>query len=176
LTCKSILTSPEFLFLTPAPGELDQFSLAARLSLFLWKSVPDEELYAVAGKGKLSDPAVLRKQVNRMLGDDRAKRFVTDFCRQWLRLSEIDATSPKDLGVANLVDSKFAFLNRRLADHYRIKGVKGQTIKRVSLPSDSVRGGLLTPFTGPTALPSSTKHSSSRTGYPWRRDDSAAVR
>ena len=173
LTCKSILTSPEFLFLTPAPGELDQFSLAARLSLFLWKSVPDEELYAVAGKGKLSDPAVLRKQVNRMLGDDRAKRFVTDFCRQWLRLSEIDATSPdkslypefdellqrsmieeteafvshlikKDLGVANLVDSKFTFLNRRLADHYRIKGVKGQTIKRVSLPSDSVRGGLLT--------------------------------
>ena len=173
LTCKSILTSPEFLFLTPAPGELDQFSLAARLSLFLWKTVPDEELYAVAGKGKLNDPAVLRKQVNRMLGDDRAKRFVTDFSRQWLRLSEIDATSPdkslypefdellqrsmieeteafvshlikKDLGVANLVDSKFAFLNRRLADHYRIKGVKGQTIKRVSLPSDSVRGGLLT--------------------------------
>ena len=173
LTCKSILTSPEFLFLTPAPGELDQFALAARLSLFLWKTVPDEELYAVAGKGKLNDPAVLRKQVNRMLNDDRAKRFVTDFCRQWLRLSEIDATSPdkslypefdellqksmieeteafvshlikKDLGVANLVDSKFAFLNRRLADHYRIAGVKGQKIKRVSLPKNSMRGGLLT--------------------------------
>ena len=173
LTCKSILTSPEFLFLTPAPGELDQFSLAARLSLFLWKSVPDEELYAVAGKKKLNDPAELRKQVNRMLDDDRAKRFVTDFCGQWLRLSEINATSPdkslypefdellqksmmeeteafishlieKDLGVANLVDSKFAFLNRRLADHYEIDGVKGQTIKRVSLPSDSMRGGLLT--------------------------------
>ena len=173
LTCKSILTSPEFLFLTPAPGELDQFALAARLSLFLWKSVPDEELYSVAGKGKLNDPTVLRKQVNRMLADDRAKRFVTDFCRQWLRLSEIDATSPdknlypefdellqksmieeteafvsylieKDLGVSNLVDSKFAFLNRRLANHYRIDGVKGQTIKRVSLPASSVRGGLLT--------------------------------
>ena len=173
LTCKSILTSPEFLFLTPAPGELNQFSLAARLSLFLWKSVPDEELYAVAGKGKLNDPTVLRRQVNRMLDDDRAKRFVTDFCQQWLRLSEIDATSPdkslypefdallrssmieetesfvshlfeKDLGVANLVDSKFAFLNRRLADHYQINGVKGQRIKRIRLHSDSVRGGLLT--------------------------------
>lgn len=173
LTCKSILTSPEFLFLTPAPGELDQFSLAARLSLFLWKTVPDEELYAVAGKGQLNEPALLRKQVNRMLDDDRAKRFVTDFCQQWLRLSEIDATSPdkslypefdevlrksmleeteafvshlikKDLGVANLVDSKFAFLNRRLADHYKIDGVKGQSIKRVSLPSNSIRGGLLT--------------------------------
>ncbi len=173
LTCKSILTSPEFLFLTPAPGELDQFALAARLSLFLWKSVPDEELYAVAGKGELNDPTVLRQQVNRMLNDDRADRFVRDFCQQWLRLSEIDATSPdktlypefdqllrksmitetesfishlieKDLGVANLVDSKFAFLNRRLADHYQIPGVKGQTVKRVSLPSNSVRGGLLT--------------------------------
>ncbi len=173
LTCKSILTSPEFLFLTPAPGELDQFALAARLSLFLWKSVPDEELYAVAGKGKLNDPSVLRQQVNRMLDDDRAERFVTDFCQQWLRLSEIDATSPdkrlypeydeilrssmieeteafvsylieKDLSVANLVDSKFAFLNRRLADHYQIPGVRGQTVKRVSLPSNSVRGGLLT--------------------------------
>ena len=173
LTCKSILTSPEFLFLTPAPGKLDQFSLAARLSLFLWKSVPDEELYAVAGKGKLSEPVVLRQQVNRMLADDRAKRFVTDFCQQWLRLSEIDATAPdknlypefdellqksmiketaafvwhlikKDLGVANLVDSKFAFLNRRLAEHYKIDGVKGQTVRRVSLPKNSMRGGLLT--------------------------------
>ena len=173
VTCKSILTSPEFLFMSPAPGPLDDFSLAGRLSYFLWKSVPDQKLFKVAGAGKLTDKKELRKQVNRMLDHPNASRFISDFCAQWLRLQEIAATAPdkllypefdellqesmigeteffvahlieEDLSVSNLIDSKFTFLNRRLAEHYEIDGVKGQRIKKINLKSDSVRGGLLT--------------------------------
>ena len=173
VTCKSILTSPEFLFMSPAPGPLDDFSLAGRLSYFLWKSVPDQTLFKVAGAGKLTDKKELRKQVNRMLDHPNADRFIKDFCAQWLRIQEIAATAPdkllypefdellqesmigeteffvahlieKDLSVSNLVDSKFTFLNRRLAEHYEIDGVKGQRIKKIKLNPDSVRGGLLT--------------------------------
>ena len=139
VSCKSILTSPEFLFMSPAPGPLDDFSLASRLSYFLWKSVPDQKLFEVAGAGKLTDKKELRKQVNRMLDHPNAARFITDFCGQWLRIQEIDATAPdkllypefdellqesmigeteffiahlieEDLSVSNLVDSKFHFL------------------------------------------------------------------
>ena len=173
LTTKAILTSPEFLFMSPEPGALDQFSIATRLSYFLWKSIPDERLFELAREKKLTDPKILKQQINRMLADKRAQRFIHDFCQQWLRLSEIDATSPdkalypefddlleesmvaetesfidhlfqKDLSSSNLIDSDFAFINRRLADHYGIDGVKGQRVKKVRLKADNPRGGLIT--------------------------------
>lgn len=173
ITGKTILTSPEFLFMSPQPGKLDQFSIASRLSYFLWKSIPDEQLFHFAKGKKLDQPKVLKKQVDRMLADPRADRFISDFCQQWLRLSEIDATSPdkalypewddllkqsmvdeteafiahlfqEDLSSSNLIDSKFAFLNRRLAEHYDIENVKGQRLRKVDLKSDSRRGGLMT--------------------------------
>ena len=115
----------------------------------------------------------MRQQVNRMLDHPKADRFIRDFTDQWLRLSEIDATTPdrrlypeydellkqsmlqetreffahlieRDLSSRNLIDSDFAFLNRRLADHYEIPHVTGQQFRRVSLPKNSPRGGIMT--------------------------------
>ena len=119
LTGKTILTSPEFLFMSPEPGKLDHFSIAARLSYFLWKSIPDEQLFHLASGEKLDQPKVLRKQVDRMLADPRADRFISDFCRQWLRLSEIDATSPDkalypefdDLLKQSMIDETESFIH-----------------------------------------------------------------
>ncbi|QEG23233.1 DUF1592 domain-containing protein [Mariniblastus fucicola] len=172
LAMRSVLCSPHFLFHSGEPGELDDFSLASRLSYFFWKSIPDSTLLKLANAGELSDDEVLRQQVDRMLDDQKANRFFGDFLGQWLELRRIDATSPdsrlypeydpvlrsamteeseaffgelvkEDLGVANLVDSDFAMLNRRLADHYGISGVEGQHIRRVDTKG-TVRGGFLT--------------------------------
>ncbi len=156
-----------------AKGELDDFELATRLSYFLWRSMPDEPLLDLAREGRLSDPTVLTAQVHRMLDDPRTTRFVEDFTGQAFRLYELKATSPdpglypeyedrlgqamaketqlffgelvaQNLGAGNLVDAEFTFLNRRLADHYGVPGVEGQQMRRVELPADSPRGGLLT--------------------------------
>ena len=173
VSLRAALTSPSFLFMTPEPGPLDDFSLASRLSYFLWKSIPDHELSISAKRKRLTREDELDKQIERMLNDEKCQRFISDFCRQWLQLSEIDATVPdkrlypefdellkhsmldetehfiahlieKDLSVSNLIDSDFTFVNRRLAEHYGIKGIKGQTTRRVRLRRSSPRGGLLT--------------------------------
>jgi mono/diheme cytochrome c family protein len=171
---KAALCAPDFLYLKePAAGALDQWALASRLSYFLWNSMPDGELLALAEKGKLRDAAVLRAQVERMLKDPRAERFVVDFTDQWLTLAEIDATTPdrklypefrrilrdamlaetraffrelvdRDLSASNVIDADFAMLNQRLAEHYGIPGVVGSVLRRVALPSGSGRGGILT--------------------------------
>ena len=170
---RAILNAPQFLYHFSESGELDGFALATRLSYFLWRSMPDEELFQAARDGTLSDPDMLRTQVERMLKDKKAMRFVKDFIGQWLRLNEFNATTPdeqlypefdgvlrnsilketelffkeliaKDLGVAHLIDSDFSFLNRRLAEHYDIEGIEGQTFREVALPEDSPRGGILT--------------------------------
>src|SRR5262249_2853468 len=145
----------------------------SRLSYFLWGSMPDDELFALAEKGKLHDRAVLRAQVERMLGDPKAGRFVADFTDQWLDLRDIDENTPdkklypefrrilrdsmlaepraffrelleKDLSAACVVHSDFAMLNQRLADHYGIPGVVGSAVRRVPLPAGCGRGGFLT--------------------------------
>lgn len=170
---RAILSSPQFLLLTGKPGKLDDYALASRLSYFLWKSLPDDELLTIAKRNELSQPDVLAKQVERLLLDTRSQRFLSDFAGQWLRLNEIDATTPdeklypeydeilqrsirmeteaflselvrEDLSIANLIDSDFLFLNRRLAEHYDIENITGQTLRRVSRPRNSPRGGILT--------------------------------
>ena len=170
---RAIISAPQFVLMTGKAGPLDDYSLASRLSYFLWKSVPDQELLNVASSGQLSKASVLTAQVNRMLDDSKADRFVKDFAGQWLRLNEINTTTPderlypeydellhwsvpqetaaffkeliaKDLGVGNLIDSDFTFVNRRLAVHYGIDAVVGQEFRRVALPKDNVRGGVLT--------------------------------
>ncbi len=83
---QAALCSPDFLFLKEKSGPLDQWAMASRLSYFLWNSMPDEQLFALAEKGKLHDPAVLHEQVERMLKDPRAERFIVDFTDQWLEL------------------------------------------------------------------------------------------
>ena len=173
VSLRAAMASPNFLFMSSDPGPLDDFSLASRLSYFLWTSMPDHELFLAAKKGRLTSEAELDKQIERMLNDEKCSRFVADFCNQWLQLSEIDATAPdkrlypefddllkhsmldetehfiahlieKDLSISNLIDSDFTFVNRRLAEHYGIRGVKGQHTRKVRLPRSSPRGGLLT--------------------------------
>ena len=170
---REVLTSPEFLFLREPAGALDEYALAARLSYFLWNSLPDEELSKLADAGKLSDPAVLRTQTERMLNDSRSARFIENFLAQWLNLRDIGATAPdrklypefmpwlqeamllearayfsellkEDLGISNLVQSNFAFINEPLATLYGIEGVRGWDIQRIKLPNGSPRGGFLT--------------------------------
>ena len=173
------LTSPNFLYLveTPAgddanPATLNGFEIASRLSYFLWSSMPDDELFRAANAGELNDPAKRMVQVDRMLADPKAARFVDGFARQWLhtdtflnfapdkylykdydeKLAEAVVREPleffrtilrDDLSLLNFIDSDFVVINSRLARHYGIDGVEGEEFRKVSLPADSPRGGLM---------------------------------
>jgi hypothetical protein len=170
---KAALCSPGFLYLSARPGPLDGCALASRLSYFLWNSMPDQELLDVAARGTLAKPEVLRQQVERMLRHPRSHRFTENFVGQWLDLRNIGFTMPdpdlfpdfdeflhtssvreterffeelltNDLSLLNFVDSDFAVINERLAWHYRIPGVKGVELRKVKLPRESGRGGVLT--------------------------------
>ena len=90
------MSSPEFLYHEAAPGPLDDYALATRLSYLLWKSLPDDQLLFLAAGGRLNDLEVLTNEVNRMLADKKAQRFVEDFLDQWLELKDIDATTPDE--------------------------------------------------------------------------------
>lgn len=169
---RSILVSPELIFQTGEPGPLSDAALATRLSYFLWRSQPDDELQELAKEGRLHEPQTMSAQVERMLEDPKHQRFVNEFLDQWLNLDQIDATTPdsylypeyddvlrramlaetqhffghlidEDLPVENLIDSEFTFLNRKLAEHYGIAGVKGEAMRRVVLDPESIRGGIL---------------------------------
>jgi len=170
---RALFSSPQFLFHNANPGPLNNHALATRLSYFLWKSLPDHELFKLADANRLTDPKVLAAQVDRMLNDPKAQRFINDFLDQWAGLKNIDATTPDDklyleyddilrqamlketrlffrelivenLPARNLIDSSFTFLNRRLARHYEIPGIEGEEFRRVALPRSRVRGGLMT--------------------------------
>ena len=93
----AVLCSPEFLCMEESPGPLSQDAIAARLSLFLWNSKPDQTLRRLARNDKLSDPETLRRQVHRMLDDPRSRRFVEAFLAYWLDLRKINDTSPDEL-------------------------------------------------------------------------------
>jgi hypothetical protein len=154
-------------------GELSNFALASRLSYFFWSSMPDEELLALAEKGELSKPETLRAQVERLLKDPKSAAFTENFVGQWLGLRDIDFTEPSfllypefdamlraamvketemffievlkaDLSLTNFVAADFTFLNSRLAKHYGIPGVEGSAFRKVTLPPESHRGGVLT--------------------------------
>jgi cytochrome c553 len=169
----AILLSPEFLFLREKPGKLDDFALASRLSYFLWSTMPDDELLDLAETNKLNEPATMRAQVERMLKSPKASAFAENFCGQWLGLRDIDFTEPShllypefdamlkvsmvketelffaellkdDLSVMNFIASDFSMLNGRLTKHYGIPGVDGYAFRKVKLPPESHRGGVLT--------------------------------
>lgn len=171
---KAALVSPDFLFLRErGAGRLDDFALASRLSYFLWSTMPDEELLALAAQNRLSQADTLRRQVERMLADPKAAALTENFVGQWLGLRDIDFTEPDrrlypefddmlraaiveeprlffeellkhDLSLANFAASDFTFLNERLAKHYGIPGVEGLCFRRVTLPPESHRGGVMT--------------------------------
>lgn len=174
----AVLTSPKFLYHIESgrpPGnsrQLTEYEIASRMSYFLWNSMPDEELFRAARQGELSDPAHRADQVDRMLADDKADRFVESFARQWLRTDTFLDFSPDpnlyrdyddrlaealvrepleffrivlrdDLSVLHFLDSDFVVVNERLARHYGIPDVRGEHFRRVSVPAASPRGGLL---------------------------------
>jgi hypothetical protein len=152
-----------------AAYRVTDLDLASRLSFFLWSSIPDEELIAAAASGSLSDPANLERQVRRMLADPRADALVENFGGQWLFLRELRNARPdaadfdatlrqalqretellfltilrEDRSVIDFLDADYTFLNERLARHYDIPDVRGARMRRVSLPPDSPRRGML---------------------------------
>lgn len=183
LALKGVLVSPHFLFraegdrpATAPAGEkvyrVSDWELATRLSYFLWSTMPDEALFALAEQGKLSDPAALEQQVRRMLADPKAKAMTENFAVQWFQLNLLADARPsteafptfnskvkkamadettmffdklreEDRSVLELLDCDYTYLNEDLAKHYGIDGVKGSEIRRVQLKPEHNRGGLL---------------------------------
>jgi hypothetical protein len=176
-TYKAILCSPGFFYLG-MPGDLSEeaaanYRLAERLAFFLWCSVPDEQLLEAAATGKLTTPPVLAAQVDRMLADDKSRRFVEHFTDQWLQTSllfnvAVDRTyyprfkDPlKDLmrretleavndvfrngsTALDFLKADHVFVNQALASFYQLKGVRGDEFRKVAVDTESHRGGLLT--------------------------------
>ena len=176
-----VLVSREFLFrverdpTSVAPHttySVSDLELASRLSFFLWSSIPDDELLAVAERGELHEPPVLAQQTRRMLADPRSRSLVTNFGGQWLHLRNLESITPDgrlfpdfddnlrqafrretellfeeivrgDRSVLGLLKSDHAWLNERLAKHYGVAHVYGVGFHRVALEPNSERGGLL---------------------------------
>lgn len=170
LAIQRLLISPYFLFRVEKAPQLSQHELAARLSYFLWSSMPDEELLRCADEGKLRQPEVLEAQVRRMLKDSRAHALVENFGGQWLRTRALETHTPdrtrfpeytdytrmsmkretelffehilrEDRPVLDFLDGNYTFLNQRLAELYGIAGVKGHEFRKVDL-TGSGRGGV----------------------------------
>jgi hypothetical protein len=177
-----VLASPQFLVraerepATVRAGQayrISDLELASRLSFFLWSSVPDDQLISLASQGRLSQPAVLERQVRRMLLDRRSDALVTNFAQQFLYLRNLPATSPdgvfypnwddelrqavkreselffdsiirEDRNIVDLLTADYTFVNERLARHYGIPHVYGARFRRVTLPPElDHRRGLL---------------------------------
>ena len=181
LGVQAALVSPHFLFrierdLHPddprAAHQIGEYELASRLSYFLWSSLPDDELFKLAGKGTLHRPQVLEQQTRRMLADPKARALVENFGGQWLNLRNLAEATPSrrqfptfnpqlrsdmrretelffehvmrsDASVLDFLGGRYTFLNERLAVHYGIKGVKGDRFRKVSL-AGTRRAGVLT--------------------------------
>lgn len=180
LALQRILMSPHFLFRVeniPTANQqedlyrISQHQLAARLSYFLWSSIPDDELLRCADEGKLRQPEVLEDQVRRMLRDDKASALVENFGGQWLQTRALEShTSDRsrfpdftdytrmsmkretelffthilraDRSILDFLDADYTFLNQRLADFYKLPGVTGHEFRKVDL-TGTERGGVL---------------------------------
>jgi hypothetical protein len=175
----AVIVSPHFLFrgeIQPEPNNpssvhpINEYALASRLSYFLWSTMPDDELFALAEKKALRKN--LPRQVQRMLKDPKSIALVKNFADQWLQIRNLANVSPafdffpefddklraamqketelffenvmrENRSVLEFIDSDYTFLNERLAQHYGIQGIKGEEFQRVSLHG-TARGGLLT--------------------------------
>jgi hypothetical protein len=166
---------PQFIFRFEAepanvrPGaayRLSDLELASRLSFFIWSSIPDDELLAVARQGKLKDPAVLEAQARRMLSDPRADALVSNFGGQWLLLRDLRTARPattefdenlrqsfqretemlfasivrEDRSLLDLLQADYTFVDERLARHYGIPNIRGSRFRRVTVQDENRRG------------------------------------
>ena len=166
-------TTPKEARQSEAAHRFSDIEVASRLSFFLWSSIPDERLLALAERGQLTNPSVLEQQVRRMLADPRSTdALVNNFAAQWLNLRRVGevtvdpdrypnydgsllqafqretemfvaSTLREDRSVVNLLNANYTFVNERLARHYGIPGIYGSRFRRVALPNHSQRGGLL---------------------------------
>jgi mono/diheme cytochrome c family protein len=158
---------------SPSPVyHISDLELASRLSFFLWSSIPDDELLDAAAQGTLRNGALLERQVRRMLADPRSETLAQNFGGQWLLVRNLATTRPgetyalsfdetlrqsmrretelfldsiirENRSVMDLLSADYTFLNERLAQHYGIPNVQGSQFRRVVLPADSPRRGLL---------------------------------
>jgi hypothetical protein len=178
LALDRILASPKFLFRVErdqagaTPGgsyRVSDNELASRLSFFLWSSIPDDELLRLASDGKLKNPAVLDRQVRRMLADPKSQALVDNFAGQWLQLRNLRNVQPntdlfpdfddnlrqsfrretellfesvvqEDRSVLDLLTADYTFVNERLARHYGITDIYGSRFRRVAITDDARRG------------------------------------
>jgi mono/diheme cytochrome c family protein len=175
---ETLLSTPKFLLRVErqpagvaAPYRLTDLELASRLSFFLWRSIPDDELIDLAARNELQKETVLDRQVRRMLADPRATRFLNDFVGQWLEVRNLYGQQPdpqvfpafndtlrkamvretelffesqvrEDKPILELLQAPYTYLNEPLARHYGIQNVYGTRFRRVAL-TDERRGGLL---------------------------------
>lgn len=177
---EAMLSMPSFLLVVEppraagAPGRpyaLSNLELASRLSFFLWRSIPDDQLLDLAERGTLRTPTVLADQVRRMLADRRALRFMDDFAEQWLQVRNLHTLQPDrirfpdfdpvlresmaretllffesqlraDRPIQELLTANYTYLNELLARHYGVQGLRGTHFRRVTL-TDERRFGLL---------------------------------
>jgi hypothetical protein len=189
LAMQAVLVSPKFLFRVELddrpdsadPHPVDEYQLASRLSYFLWSTMPDDELFDLAGKRQLA--ANLDDQVRRMLKDPKATALVDNFVLQWLQLQRLKSFAPdakqfpqfddwlraamlretqlffaemirEDRSILDLIDGRYTYVNRPLAELYGLKNVSftgggrrrggSDEFVRVELPADGPRGGILT--------------------------------
>jgi hypothetical protein len=178
LALQAILASPQFVFrfeeepATLRAGQnyrVSDVELASRLSFFLWDGPPDSELVKVAMTGTLRTPAVLEKQVRRLLADPRSEALSTRFASQWLRLQDVDKIRPdallypsyddhlsqsykretelffdsivhEDRNVLDLLTADYTFVNERIARVYGIPNITGDAFQRVRLADEGRRG------------------------------------
>jgi hypothetical protein len=175
---KAVLCSPDFLLIreptgtSSKPRKLTDHELASRLSYFLWSTMPDAELFALAAANKLHEPKALHAQVRRMLADPKGTGLVRNFAGQWLKVhdfssvpvdrrqypaydDELRKSSMRepyeffkevlrdDRSILNFVDSDFLVVDERLATHYGIAGVKGNAFRKVAIRPEHRRGGVL---------------------------------
>ena len=175
---RRILASPDFVLRIerddPASSagslhRVNDLELASRLSFFLWSTLPDEELVGQASRNRLHEPAVLERQVLRMLKDSRSGALVDNFASQWLYLRNLRTINPapgefpdfdhnlraamarevelffdsivrEDRSVMDLLTASDTFVNERLARHYGIPHIYGDHFRRVTLEGEQRRG------------------------------------
>jgi len=188
------LAAPEFLYLTQrvatderqGPARISDLELASRLSIFLWSSIPDDELLNLADQGKLKHADVLTAQVKRMLADPRSRRFSQNFVQQWLGMDGLDSVTHvtdsslraamqgepvaffdevlrHNHSIMDFIHSDYALVNQRLAEHYRIPNVFGPHFRKVPVEPQTNRGGLL------TAAATLTMNSDGKDSHPLKR-------